>query len=128
MNEHVLLDNYRELASEILTTAITDFTYLRGITAIREDFSVNPSFWKRSGYGNYAKPIGISSPQDARELVWFLQSPILDKLCAFIGVPACQVRSRIGLQSQQVAADPFRAPDNPNLRISDKASTLLQKP
>lgn len=105
------LDNYRELASEVLATAIDDFLHLRKLSVIRPDLTINESFWKKRSDGSIHKPINIDSPQDAKNLVWFFQSKSLLLLCAFIDVPACKVKQRIGFTHHDVPIDPYRKDD-----------------
>ena len=100
-DETHLLDNYRELASEILAQAVDDYRYLRRLTVIRPDHSVNSKFWSRRPDGSWNRPINIESPQAVEELIWFFNSPQLDILARFVGIPACQIRTRLGFKSRK---------------------------
>ena len=95
------LDGYRELAAEILALAIDDYQNLRTMNAIRADHTVDEAFWcdRHDQWGrrvNSCKPRGITNPSEAHYLVFFFQSPALDRLCETLGVPACRVRSKLG--------------------------------
>lgn len=100
-DETHLLDNYRELASEIIAQAVDDFRYLRRLTVIRPDHSVNSKFWSRRADGSWNRPINIESPQQVEELIWFFNSKQLDILCRLVGVPPCQIRARLGFKSRK---------------------------
>lgn len=118
-DEH--LDKYQELISEVLTQAVEDFTGLRTRGVIRKDMSVDESKWVRRHDGSLQKPLNIDSPTEVVELIWFFRSHTLDRLCAFVGVPACRIRTRLGLTPKAVIQSCAHRVDSQNLQIEDRA-------
>ena len=118
-DEH--LDRYQELISEVLSQAVEDFVGLRSRKVIRMDLSVDESKWIKRSDGSIQKPINIDSPTEASELVWFFQSNALDRLCAFVGVPACRIRTRLGFKPEAVPVKDLARTFAPNLQIADRA-------
>jgi hypothetical protein len=114
-------DQFRELISEVLTQAVEDFIGLRARGALREDFTVDESNWIKRSDGSLQKPINIDSPTDALELVWFFEAKSLDRLCDFVGIPACRVRTKLGFKPEAVVVKDNARTYAPNLQIEDRA-------
>jgi hypothetical protein len=117
-DEH--LDKYQELISEVLAQAVEDFIGLRSRNVIRKDYSVDSSKWIHRDDGSMQKPLNIDSPTEALELIWFFQSNSLDRLCAFVGIPACRIRTKLGFKPEAVIDRDLARSLPQNLHIEDK--------
>lgn len=120
MNEEEHLDRYRELISEVLAQAVEDFVGLRARGAIRDDFTVDDYKWIKRLDGSVGRPLNIDSATDAMELVWFFQRQSLDRLCAFVGIPACRIRIKLGFAPEAVVEKDAARVSAPNLKISNR--------
>jgi hypothetical protein len=92
---------WKRLAAAMLAQAVEDMATLKAYGAITEQNTVDAHHFRHrynaaGKSGGKRTPIGLEEC-DAVELVNFFRSDMLDRLCGFLDVPACRIRSKFNI-------------------------------
>lgn len=97
MRQIEISDALIKLAEAIIFQAIKDFEGLQSSGALTGT-EVAEWRWRRGNDRYYAKPLGLQSADEARQLLYFFQGPSLDFLCDLVGKPADRIRKNLKLK------------------------------
>lgn len=91
-------DNMVQLAFAVLLQAVRDYVRLRELGIVSGDEVREYRFYRKySGGAAGNKPLGFESAEKVKELIYFLSGQDLDNYCNLLRIPACRIRSSIGL-------------------------------
>lgn len=91
-------DNMVQLAFAVLLQAVRDYVRLRELGIVSGAEVREYRFYRKySGGAAGNKPLGFESSEKVKELIYFLSGRDLDNYCNLLRIPACRIRSAIGL-------------------------------
>ena len=98
MSQEYRTENMVALAFAVLLQAVRDYVRLRelGIVSGREVREWR--FYKKYNSEKASNhPLNFATAEQVKSLIYFLKGKDLDYYCSLLGMPACRIRSAIGL-------------------------------